>query len=103
MLDAVKETLAQVQDNLRSAGRVEEALHLNKFIQQNEQLREKGKNGVLQTEQFDLSDHLDAVNAVLEKYKEYLTKPEAKKEKKLTMSFPGLIVPTTEELYGKLV
>lgn len=73
---------------------MEEALHLNKFLEKNEQLLEKGKSGVLQSERFDLEDHLDAVNSVLEKYKEYLPKQTK------NIAQISLIVPSTKELYG---
>ena len=95
MLNAAKEILVQVQDNLRAAGRVEEAIHLTKFLEETDRMLEKGKSGVMRAEQFDLVDHLDSVNSVLEKYKEYLPK-----QNKPTKAW-GLVVPTTEELYGE--
>ena len=72
ILNLAKETLIKVQDSLKSAGRVEEALHLNKVLEETEKILEKGNQGVLQSEQFDLDDHLDAIYNALEKYKDYL-------------------------------
>ena len=99
MLTSAKNLLTKVQDNLRAAGRVEEALHLNKFLEENEKILDKGRRGVLRIEQFEFDDHMDAVNAVLEKYKEYLPKA-VKKQVESDLAKIALVVPTTEELYG---
>jgi len=80
ILNLAKETLSRVQDNLHSAGRVEEALHLNKFITETERILNRGKDGAVGTEEaFDFEDHLNSIYSVLEKYKEFL--PVEKKKK----------------------
>lgn len=72
ILSLAKETLVKVQDHLKSAGRVEEALDLNKVLKATEKILQKGNQGLLQSEQYDLDDHLDTIYNALDKYKEYL-------------------------------
>lgn len=72
ILNLAKATLLKVQDSLKSAGRTEEALHLNEVLEKTEKVLQKASQGELQLEQFDLEDHLNEIYDALDKFKEYL-------------------------------
>jgi len=93
MVNLAKETLVKVAENLKAAGRLEDAAHLNLFVDETERIMQKAQDGdVHASEAHELDEHLEAIYEALEHYKAYL--PVQK-----TLQ---LIVPTNEQLVEHL-